>query len=149
LLKSVYNDVFLEAKAKQIDFEIEIDKDLKWQSFYIDEDKIKQVFINLISNAIKFTNPWWKVVLKATKLKNKVLFEIIDNGIWIPKERLKDIFNKFTQVESSMQRQNANWIWIGLALCKSYIEDFGSKIEVKSELGKWSNFNFELKLAGG
>jgi K+-sensing histidine kinase KdpD len=75
-----------------------------------------------------------------------VLFEIIDNWIWIPKDKIKEIFDKFTQLESSMQRQNTSWIWIWLALCKSYIEDFGSKIEVKSELWKWSNFSFELKL---
>jgi signal transduction histidine kinase len=48
LLKSVYNDVFLEAKAKQVKFEIEIDKKLKEEKINIDEDKIKQVFINLI-----------------------------------------------------------------------------------------------------
>jgi K+-sensing histidine kinase KdpD len=50
------------------------------------------------------------------------------------------------QVESSMQRQNTSGIWIWLALCKNYIEDFGSEIEVKSEFGKWSNFSFKLKL---
>jgi signal transduction histidine kinase len=45
-----------------------------------------------------------------------------------------------------MQRKNTSVLGIWLALCKNYIEDFGSKIEVKSELGKWSNFSFELKL---
>ncbi|MDR1987788.1 MAG: cell wall metabolism sensor histidine kinase WalK [Candidatus Peribacteria bacterium] len=55
LLKSVYNDTFLETKAKKIDFEIEIDKNLKDKKILIDEDKIKQVFINLVNNAIKFT----------------------------------------------------------------------------------------------
>jgi K+-sensing histidine kinase KdpD len=71
---------------------------------------------------------------------------VIDNGVWIPKDKQKSIFDKFMQVESSLQRQNASGIWIGLALCKSYVEDFGSKINVESELGKWSNFSFELKL---
>ncbi|MDR1945389.1 MAG: hypothetical protein LBQ59_04985 [Candidatus Peribacteria bacterium] len=56
LLKSVYNDIFLEAKAKQVEFEIEIDKNLKNEKIHTDEDKIKQVFINLINNAIKFTD---------------------------------------------------------------------------------------------
>lgn len=146
LLKSVYNDTFLEAETKKIEFEIEIDKDLKEKKINIDEDKIKQVFINLIGNAIKFTKIWGKVILKASKEWNKVKFEIIDNWIWIPKDKIKSIFTKFMQVESSMQRQNTSGIWIWLALCKNYIEDFGSEIEVKSEFGKWSNFSFKLKL---
>ncbi|MDR0772437.1 MAG: HAMP domain-containing histidine kinase [Candidatus Peribacteria bacterium] len=81
LLKAVYNDVFLEAKAKQIDFQIEIDKNLIKAEINTDEDKIKQVFINLVNNAIKFTPEQGKVILKATKIKNKILFEVIDNGV--------------------------------------------------------------------
>jgi signal transduction histidine kinase len=56
LLKSVYNDVFLEAKDKQVSFEIEIDKNLKEANISTDEDKMKQIFINLVNNAIKFTD---------------------------------------------------------------------------------------------
>jgi len=56
LLKLVYNDIFLEAEHKQVDFEIEIDKNLKDRKIYIDSDKLRQVFINLINNAIKFTD---------------------------------------------------------------------------------------------
>ena len=146
LVKSVYNDIYLEAKAKQIEFEIEVDKKLIDKKVNIDEDKIKQVLINIINNAIKFSDSWGKVILKTTKEKNKVLFEIIDNGIWIPKDKLKSIFDKFTQIESSLQRENASWLGLWLAISKSFIRDFWSEIKVKSELGKWSNFYFELKL---
>jgi K+-sensing histidine kinase KdpD len=86
------------------------------------------------------------VILKASKEWNKAKFEIIDNWIWIQKDKIKSIFNKFMQIESSMQRQNTSGLWIWLALCKNYIEDFGAEIEVKSELRKWSNFSFKLKL---
>jgi K+-sensing histidine kinase KdpD len=99
----------------------------------------------LIWNAIKFTDIWWKIILKATQNWNKVKFEIIDNWIWIPKDKLKFIFNKFMQVETTMQRQNTSWLGVWLALVKNYIGDFDSKIEVESEVGKWSNFSFELK----
>lgn len=146
LLKLVYNDVFLEAESKKVDFEIEIDKNLKERKINIDHDKLRQVFINLINNAIKFTDIWWKVIIKATKVKNKIKFEIIDNGIWIPKEKIDTIFEKFSQVESSLQRQNTTWLWIWLALCKNFVKDFWSKISVKSEMWKWSNFSFELNL---
>jgi K+-sensing histidine kinase KdpD len=75
----------------------------------------------LIGNAIKFTKIWGKVILKASKEWNKVKFEVIDNWIWIPKDKIKSIFTKFMQIESSMQRQNTSGIWIWLALCKNYI----------------------------
>ena len=146
LLKLVYNDVFLEAEHKKVDFEIEIDKNLKDKKIFVDSDKLRQVFINLINNAIKFTDIWWKVLIKASKNKSKVKFEIIDNGIWIPENKLEIIFEKFSQIESSLQRQNTSWLWIWLALCKSFIKDFWSKINVKSEVWKWSNFNFEIDL---
>lgn len=146
LLKSVYNDIYLEAEAKKIDFVVEIDSKLKDEIINIDEDKIKQVFLNIINNAIKFTEVWWKVILKATRDKNKVLFEVIDNWIWIPKDKLKSVFDKFTQVESSLQRENASWLGLWLALSKSFLSDFDTEINVKSELGVWSNFSFELKL---
>ena len=146
LIKSVYNDIYIEAKTKKVDFEIEIDKKLINEKISVDEDKLKQVFINLINNAIKFTDIWGKVMLKVTKEKNKVLFEIIDNWIWIPEDKQKIIFDKFTQVESSLQRQNSNWLWLWLALSKNFIKDFKSELKVKSKPWKWSNFYFELKL---
>lgn len=146
LLKLVYNDVFLEAEHKKVDFEIEIDKNLKDKKIFVDSDKLRQVFINLVNNAIKFTDIWWKVLIKASKNKTKVKFEIIDNGIGIPENKLEIIFEKFSQIESSLQRQNTSWLWIWLALCKSFIKDFWSKINVKSEVWKWSNFNFEIDL---
>lgn len=146
LLKLIYNDVFLEAEHKKVDFEIEIDKNLKDKKIFVDSDKLRQVFINLVNNAIKFTDIWWKVLIKASKNKTKVKFEIIDNGIGIPENKLEIIFEKFSQIESSLQRQNTSWLWIWLALCKSFIKDFWSKINVKSEVWKWSNFNFEIDL---
>lgn len=146
LLKSVYNDVFLEIESKWVAFEVEIDKNLKESKIKIDKDRIKQVFINLLNNAVKFTDVWWKIILKASKVNNKVKFEIIDNWIWISKDKLDILFDKFTQIESSMQRQNTTWIWIWLALCKNFIKDFWSKINVESEPWIWSNFNFELNL---
>lgn len=146
LLKSVYNDVFLEVEHKWIELNIEIDKHLKELDINIDIDKIKQIFINLISNAAKFTDVWWSITIKASKEKKHVLFEIIDTWIGIPEKKLKNIFNKFTQVESSLQRQNTTWLWLWLALCKSFLKDFGSEINVKSKVWEWSNFYFKLSL---
>jgi signal transduction histidine kinase len=56
------------------------------------------------------------------------------------------LFTKFSQVESSMQRQNTSWLGLWLAICKNFIKEFGSDIKVESELGKGSNFYFDLEI---
>lgn len=146
-LKSIYNEVFVEAEEKKVNLEIEIEKILKDKKIFYDSDKLKQVFINIIWNALKFTDIWWKVLIKVSlKDKNNILFEIIDNGIWIPENKIWKIFNKLWQIESSLQRNNNFWLWIWLALTKNILKDFWSEINVKSEFQKWSNFFFELKL---
>lgn len=146
LLKSIYNDVFIEAEEKKVDIEIEIDKNLKWKKIFYDQDRLKQVFINLISNALKFTDIWWKVIIKASKIGGNILFEVIDNWIWIPENKIWKIFEKFAQVDCNLQRNNNCWLGIWLALAKNILKDFWSKIEVKSELWVWSNFYFKLKI---
>ena len=146
-LKSVYNDIFIEAEEKKIDLKIEIDKNLKQKNIFYDENRLKQVFINLISNALKFTDLWGEVIIKASLKWNNVIFEIIDNWVGIAKEELEKIFEKFSQASCDLQRLNSCWLGIWLALVKNILKDFKSQINVKSEVWKWSNFYFELNLA--
>ena len=146
-LKSVYNDIFIEAEEKKIDVKIEIDKNLKQKNIFYDENRLKQVFINLISNALKFTDLWGEVIIKASLKWNNVIFEIIDNWVGIAKEELEKIFEKFSQASCDLQRLNNCWLGIWLALVKNILKDFKSQINVKSEVWKWSNFYFELNLA--
>lgn len=145
-LENIYREFFIEIEDRWLILEIEVDKNLKKSNIFIDKDRLKQVFINLIWNAIKFTDSWWKIIIKASKKQKNVLFEIIDTWIWISKENLEKLFDKFNQIDCSLQRNNNCWLWLGLALCKKFIEDFGSKINIESEIWKWSNFNFLLKL---
>lgn len=144
-LKSVYNDFFIEAEEKWVEIEIQIEHSLKNKKIFYDSDRLKQVFINLVSNALKFTENWGKIIIKVSPVEEKILFEIIDNWAWIPAENLEKIFEKFGQIDWSLQRNNKFWLWIGLALVRNILKDFWSEIKVKSELKKWSNFYFELK----
>ena len=146
-LKSVYNDIFIEDEEKKIDVKIEIDKNLKQKNIFYDENRLKQVFINLISNALKFTDLWGEVIIKASLKWNNVIFEIIDNWVGIAKEELEKIFEKFSQASCDLQRLNSCWLGIWLALVKNILKDFKRQINVKSEVWKWSNFYFELNLA--
>ena len=144
-LKSVYNDFFIEAEEKWVEIEIQIEHSLKNKKILYDSDRLKQVFINLVSNALKFTENWGKIIIKVSPVEEKILFEIIDNWAWIPAENLEKIFEKFGQIDWSLQRNNKFWLGIGLALVRNILKDFWSEIKVKSELKKWSNFYFELK----
>lgn len=146
LIESIYRDIDLEMKHKKINFLVKIDKKLNNSFINTDIDKLKQVFLNLLTNSLKFTQETWTITLKASKIKNNVKFEVIDTWIWIPKDKVNILFTKFSQVESSMQRQNDTWLWLWLAICKNFINQFGSDINVESEVWKWSNFYFELEL---
>jgi len=104
----------------------------------IEENTFNILFWNLLSNAIKF---WIK---KSTK-NNKTLkleigltkkgFYISDNGIWIKKEELKNIFNKFSRNDKSVE-----WFWVWLFLVKRLSDLYNWKIKVESKIGKWSKF---------
>lgn len=146
IINSVYKDIHLEIEHKWIDFRIEFDENLENSIINTDEDKLKQVFLNLLTNSLKFTEKWKEIILKATKVKNKVQFEIIDTWTGIPKDKLNMLFSKFSQVESSLQRQNTSWLGLGLAICKNFIQEFESEIKVKSKVWKWSNFYFDLEI---
>ena len=144
IINSIYEEINLEMKEKWLNFFIDFDHNLKDFEIYVDKDKLKQVFINLLTNSIKFTESWWNITIKASKISNTVRFEIIDTWIWIPKNKIWVLFNKFSQVESSMQRKNTSWLWLWLTISKNFIKEFWSKINVKSELWKWSNFYFDM-----
>ena len=145
-LKSVYKDIYMEIENKSIELKMDFDNKINWVEIKADEDKLKQIFLNLITNAIKFTHSWWKITIKTRKIWKKIKFEIIDTWEWIEKEKTNYIFEKFNQVESTMQRQNTTWLGLWLSLCKNFIKEFWSEIKVKSELWKWSNFYFEIKI---
>lgn len=146
LIEWIYSDIHLEMENKKITFKLNFEKELENLKIKTDEAKIKQVVLNLLTNALKFTKEWWEVLLNISKNNNKIKIEVKDNWIWIPKDKLEILFSKFSQIEWAMQRQNTSWLWLGLAISKKYIEALWSKIIVESELNKWTSFYFELKI---
>jgi signal transduction histidine kinase len=110
-----------------------------------DKDKIKQVIINLISNAVKFTE---KGVIEITlkKENNSAIVKVKDTGTGIPKDKLKDIFERFKQVDDSIERRYGG-TGLGLAIVKSIIEMHKGEIIINSEIGKGTEIGFSLKLS--
>lgn len=109
----------------------------------VDPDRIIQVLVNLISNAIKFSPRQSKIELFAFERGEAIEFDVKDSGRGIPQEMLTRIFERFLQVErSDWQVQGGSGL--GLVICKSIVELHGGKIWVESEPGAGSVFKFVL-----
>jgi PAS domain S-box-containing protein len=107
------------------------------------EDLIKQVFINLIGNAVKFTPAEGRVTVSLRRVGKEIRTEVADTGVGIPAEALPKLFSKFYQVDSSTTRHHSG-TGLGLVIAKHIINQHEGRIEVESELGKGSRFTFFL-----
>jgi signal transduction histidine kinase len=142
------------AEAKSIKIELEIDEQLP--EVYGDPEKIEQILTNLIGNAIKFTPEGGRILITAKPLAHdgkgghgdRIAVSVKDTGIGIPPEHLDAIFEKFHQVESSLQR-SVSGTGLGLAITKGLVEAHQGKIWVESEVGKGSTFTFTLYISEG
>ncbi|MCX7709333.1 MAG: PAS domain-containing sensor histidine kinase [Clostridia bacterium] len=111
----------------------------------IDEEMIERVLLNLLSNAIKFTPSGKSIVVKVCIRKGKICIDVKDEGLGIPRDKKKLIFERFGQVDSSLSRQ-AEGTGIGLSLAKLFVEALGGSISVKSQIGKGSRFTVLLPI---
>ena len=110
-----------------------------------DKRACKQMLINLISNAIKFTDPGGWVRVSARRVGETVEFNVADNGIGIAKEDQEAIFEEFRQA-SGNYAQKREGTGLGLSLTRKFVEMHGGKIWVESELGKGATFTFTLPI---
>jgi predicted ATPase/signal transduction histidine kinase/CheY-like chemotaxis protein/tRNA A-37 threonylcarbamoyl transferase component Bud32 len=107
-----------------------------------DEKRLRQVLINLLGNAIKFTDKG-QVTLRVSEIEEGIFrFEVEDTGVGMSEQELQKIFTPFEQVGNVNKR--AEGTGLGLAISRQLIELMGSQIQVKSELGKGSSFWFDM-----
>lgn len=112
-----------------------------------DTSRLRQILLNLLSNANKFTPLGGKVLIEVGKEDGFCQVSVVDNGIGIKKEDQKQIFEVFTQVDTVAEGKKEG-TGLGLALSKQFVEVMGGRIWVESEYGKGSRFTFTLPLAG-
>lgn len=110
---------------------------------FADSDKIKQVMVNLIDNAVKYSPENGEIKINVISKDKDVLISVEDNGIGIPKEDLPRIFERFYRVEKDRSRENGG-SGLGLSIVKHILELHNSHITVESELGKGTKFEFNL-----
>jgi signal transduction histidine kinase len=112
---------------------------------FADNDMLKTVLRNLVSNAIKFTNNGGKIYINAEKDSENVTISVSDNGIGISPQNLKKLFD-ISEVITTKGTADEKGTGLGLSLCKEFVEKHGGKIWVESEVGKGSRFSFSLPI---
>ena len=105
-----------------------------------DMDKITQVFINLVSNAIKYSPEGGSIAVKSLNLENEIMVEVSDTGEGVSSENLDKIFDKFTRVTAEKKEGTG----LGLPIAKDIVVLHKGRMWVKSEIGKGSQFYFTL-----
>ncbi len=135
-----------QASKKQIDLELDIADDVYLEA---DEDRLRQIFINLLSNGINYTGAGGKVKVNAvcvpdsTSDQEVVRISIADTGIGIPKKDLPRIFERFYRVDKARSRSSGG-TGLGLSIVKHLVELHNGRIHVESEQGLGTTFVIEL-----
>lgn len=140
-LQDAVNMMKVKAMAKEIGLEVDVAPDVP-ESIQGDEFRLGQVLLNLISNAVKFTEDGGVEV--TLKLENdNLVFIVKDTGIGIPEDKLKSVFDAFSQADNSTTRKYGG-TGLGLAISKGLVELMGGQIHVESRFGHGSQFIINL-----
>jgi hypothetical protein len=142
------NQAFAENKSIKIHFKPS--SETQTCNIDIDPIRIEQVLNNLISNAIKYSNPNTEVLVKLSCTGNNIKTEVKDKGMGIAPDEAKKLFNPF-QTTTNKSTGGEKSTGLGLAITKKVIDLHNGEINVESEKGKGSNFYFTIpkKQAGG
>jgi signal transduction histidine kinase len=142
LLQRVGDDMAVVAKSAGQSLTLELPSSLP--RVWADEDRLRQVLLNLLINASKFTQEGGKIVLRARERNGSLVVEVEDNGPGIPKEDQARLFQPYHRQLSD--REHLSGLGLGLALCKNIVELHDGEIWVNSEAGKGSTFGFSIPL---
>jgi CheY-like chemotaxis protein/anti-sigma regulatory factor (Ser/Thr protein kinase) len=141
---------FIKELAQKKQIVVSFNNETSISTFHADPQRLKQILINLLNNAVKFTPEQGQISLQVSTnaQEDRILFTVTDTGIGIATEDLKKLFTPFTQLDSSLSRQYAG-TGLGLALVQKLTELHDGGIEVESTVGQGSRFTIILPLSHG
>lgn len=143
LIAAVLESLKMLAYKRNIAVETSFSQDLPL--VYADRERIEQVLINLVGNALKFTQDGGMIVIGAYRLPGTEMIHVsvMDTGRGIPKEEISEVFNKFYQINRE-EGSGAKGTGLGLPICQQIIGLHGGEIWAESEMGRGSKFTFTL-----
>jgi signal transduction histidine kinase/FixJ family two-component response regulator len=152
VLNKIIDHVLSVLSTRINEKEITIVKEIPDETFhqlYGDSTKLRQIFLNLLGNAVKFTSQGEiKINLKTVKIDEEninLYATVTDSGIGIPADKIKALFKPFSQIKSA-ETSRMGGTGLGLVICKEFVNQMGGKISVSSEVGIGSTFTFSVKL---
>ena len=140
--KDIENLTLLKAQAKRLAFRMELGPSLP-AALHGDAQKLRQVLVNLLGNAVKFTQAG-SVTLRVTREQELTCFEVLDTGVGIPEQDLDRLFRPFEQLGAPAG--HAEGTGLGLHISQAMVHLMGGMIEVRSEAGRGSTFRFAIRL---
>jgi signal transduction histidine kinase len=132
-------------KAQETNIQIRVDVPNDMPLMEADRDKIKQVLLNLVSNAIKYNRPNGSVIITGGFTDGELSMNVQDTGVGIPDEAITHLFEKFYRVRE--HENKATGTGLGLSICKQIIQGHNGRIEVKSKVGVGTSFGVHLPRA--
>jgi heavy metal sensor kinase len=144
LLTEIASDIEVLCDEKSLHFSLELGDKITLQA---DEIKLRELFLNLLDNAVHYTAPGGSISLAMTRNENSVIISVSDTGIGIAEEHLPHIFKRFYRVEKA-RAQNEGGAGLGLAICQGIAKLHGGIISVQSKLGTGSTFSVSLPISG-
>ena len=134
------------AAGKQLQLDAKVPRPLS--AMFVDPDKLMQILINLVDNAIKFTPRAGQVLIAVEELTDEIQFQVSDTGSGIEAEHLPNLFEKFQQVGWAAGERSYKGTGLGLSICKRLVELHGGRIWVTSRPGSGTTFSFTLPRDG-
>jgi signal transduction histidine kinase len=139
-LDKLYETILPQAENNHINFEYEFDESSKY--IYSDENRIIQIIKNFLSNSLKFTKNG-NILLKIEDDNDFIKISVKDNGIGIEEDKIKDVFDRFKQIDSSTSRKYGG-TGLGLSICSGLSKLLEASINVESKIGVGSTFTLNI-----
>jgi signal transduction histidine kinase len=140
MLRQVGDEMSVVASGNGQNLKVELPETLP--TVWGDEDRLRQVALNLLINATKFTPEGGTITLRARQKNGNIVVEVQDTGRGIPEEEQRTLFQPYHRQSGDLEHLSG--LGLGLALCKNLVELHGGKIWAESEAGKGSKFSFSV-----